>query len=221
MAGMVEIGAGNVMEDEKMLLDDVIEEHNGIYGGEWHIISPEGLDLPEGLEYLKNTWEGSIDEEFSHRRNRIFKYNAKIKISHVDLYTSLKKVSSLLEKTWSFDTDLEFKDCPRKCTSLKIPYLQMFPFVRKLKILGCILTYKDLQDIMHCSFGSKRECYLSENTFKDGECTESVSYIEQQISILKPIQETYKVLDLRKCNFSEAEKKSLKKKLQYVKNLLL
>ena len=68
MAGMVEIGAGNVMEDEKMLLDDVIEEHNGIYGGEWHIISPEGLDLPEGLEYLKNTWEGSIDEEFSHRR---------------------------------------------------------------------------------------------------------------------------------------------------------
>lgn len=97
----------------------------------------------------------------------------------------------------------------------------MFPFVDKLKISGCTLTYADLQDIMHCSIGKNRECYLSENIFEDEGCDESVNFIEQQINILKPIQESYNVLDLRNCNFSEAEKKMLKKKLQYIKRFLL
>lgn len=42
-----------------MIAEDVIEEHNGVYDGKWHIVSVEGSDLPEGLEYLKNSWEGS------------------------------------------------------------------------------------------------------------------------------------------------------------------
>ena len=37
-----------------MVTEDVIEEHNGVCGGKWHIVCPEGFDLPEGLEYLKN-----------------------------------------------------------------------------------------------------------------------------------------------------------------------
>ena len=42
------------MENEKMVSEDIIEEHNGVYGGKWHIVSPKGFDLPEGLEYMKN-----------------------------------------------------------------------------------------------------------------------------------------------------------------------
>jgi len=175
----------------------VIAEHNGVYGGKWHIVSPEGFDLPEGLEYLKNSWEGSIEERISFNRKEIFKYSAKIKVCHIDLYTSLKRVSSLLKDAWSYRAEVEFKDCPRKCTSLQIPYLRMFPFVDKLKISGCTLTYTDLQDIMRCSIGMNREFYLSENIFEDAGCDESVNCIEQQINILKPIQESYNVLDLR------------------------
>ena len=50
------------MEDTKMISEDVIEERNGVYGGKWHIVSPEGFDLPEGLEYLKNSWEGDTQK---------------------------------------------------------------------------------------------------------------------------------------------------------------
>ncbi len=172
----------------------------------WYIASPEGFDLSEGLEYLKNSWEGSIEERISFKRKEIFKYSAKIKICSIDLCSSLKRVSFLLNNAWSYNAGVEFKDCPRKCTSLKIPYLRIFPFVTKLKIQGCILTYKDLQDIMNSSIGTNRELYLSENTFEDGGCAESINCIEQLINILKSIQECYNVLDLQKCNFSEMEK---------------
>ena len=219
--GLDNIRGCNAMENSIMVEEDVVEEYNGVYGGKWHIVSSEGFDLPEGLEYLKKSWGGTIEERITFIRKDIFKYSAKIKISHIDLYTSLKKVSSLLEDAWIYDADVEFKDCPRKFSPLKIPYLRMFPFVSKLKLSGCILTYKDLQDFMHCSIGNKRELYLSENTFEVGGCAEFISYIEQKIDILKSIQECYNVLDLRKCNFSEAEKEMLKKKLKYIKNLLL
>ena len=46
--------------DAKMVVEDVVEEYNGVYCGKWHIISPEGFDLPEGLKYLKNSWGGTL-----------------------------------------------------------------------------------------------------------------------------------------------------------------
>ena len=42
------------MADNKIIEEDIVEEHNGVYGSKWHIVSTEGFDLPEGLEYLKN-----------------------------------------------------------------------------------------------------------------------------------------------------------------------
>ena len=107
--------------------------------GKWYIASPEGFDLPEGLEYLKNSWEGSIEEQISFKRKEIFKYSAKIKICSIDLCSSLKRVSFLLNNAWSYNAGVEFKDCPRKCTSLKIPYLRIFSFVTKLKIQALFL----------------------------------------------------------------------------------
>ena len=127
-----------------MLTEDVVEEYNGVYGGKWHIVSPEGFNLPEGLEYLKNSWEGSIEEETFNNKERIFRYNAKIKISYVDLKLALKKVSSLLVQIYAYDTDVEIKDCPREQVPLKISMLRIFPFVREFKITGCIMTYEVL-----------------------------------------------------------------------------
>ena len=51
------IGGSGALEDIKMITDDVIKDHNGVYGGKWNIVTNEGFDLPEGMEYLKNSWE--------------------------------------------------------------------------------------------------------------------------------------------------------------------
>ena len=48
---MATVGNGKVVENEKMIAEDVVVEYNGVYNGKWHIISPQGFDLPEGLEY--------------------------------------------------------------------------------------------------------------------------------------------------------------------------
>jgi len=54
-----------------MSSEDDVEEYNGVYGDKWHIVSPEGFDLPEGLEYLRNSLEGSIEEETFKNKERI------------------------------------------------------------------------------------------------------------------------------------------------------
>ena len=73
-----------------MSSEDDVEEYNWVYGDKGHIVSPEGFDLPKGLEYLRNSLEGSIEEETFKNKERIFKYNAKMKISYIDLKLALK-----------------------------------------------------------------------------------------------------------------------------------
>ena len=176
--------------------------------------------MPEGLEYLKNSWEGTIEDETFYNKERIFKYNAKIKISHVDLKIALKKVSFLLAQVYAYDTDVEFKDCPRKTVPLEISRLRIFPFVRKFKITGFYLTYKDLYDLIRYRSGMNEPFCLSGNTFVTEPGEKSTEQIEQKIDISKRIQESFSLLDLRNCKFSQEKKELLRKKLQYM-NLLL
>jgi hypothetical protein len=212
---------GIAIENKKMIAAEVLEEYNGVYSGKWHIVSPEGFDLPEGLEYLKNSWEGSIEDETFKNKERIFKYNAKIKISHVDLKVALKRVSSLLVKLYAYDTDLEIMDCLRKQIPLEISMLRIFPFMREFKITGCYLTYKDLDDIIRCGNGMNQLICLSGNKFVNEQGDKSTTeQIEKQININKNLQESFKLFDLRNCNFSQEEKELLSKKLQYM-NLVL
>ena len=202
-----------------MLQEDFIEKHNGVYNGKWYIVSPEGFDLKEGLEYLKNSWEGSIEEETFYNKERIFKYNAKIKVSNIDLKLALKKVSSLLVQVYAYDTDVEFVDCPRKQVPLEISRLRIFPFVREFKLTGCILTYEDLYDIIRCCSGKSKLC-LSGNTFINKPGEKSIEQIEKYIDIGKNVQESFNSFDLRNCNFFQEEKELLRKKLKYMKLLL-
>ena len=90
-----------------MVAEDVVEEHNGVYDDKWHIASPEGFDLPEGLEYLKNSWEGSWDDHCTGRKERIHKYDASIKVRNVPLGDTFKKVHYVLRKLIAHGTDLE------------------------------------------------------------------------------------------------------------------
>ena len=48
----------------------------------------------------------------------------------------------------------------------------------------------------------------------------STEQIEQKIDISKRIQESFSLLDLRNCKFSQEKKELLRKKLEYM-NLLL
>ena len=159
-----------------------------------------------------------MEEETFYNKERIFKYNAKIKISHVDLKVALKKVSSLLVQVYAYDTDLEIRDCPRKHVPLEIWSLRIFPFVREFKITGCNMTYKDLNDIISCGGMNKLYC-LSGNTFVSDPGEKSTEQIEKQINIGKTVQESFNLFDLQNCNFSQEEKELLMKKLQYM-NLL-
>ena len=77
------------MENTKMIAEDVVEEHNGVYNGKWHIVSPQGFDLPEGLEYLKDaqndeiTVRGSgmgLDEFVLGVRNVMNKSNVEVNV---------------------------------------------------------------------------------------------------------------------------------------------
>lgn len=78
------------MESAKMVMEDVVEEHNGVYGGKWHIVSPEGFDLPEGLEYLKNSWEGN--EDYGD-----YKYLPKLEVKGLPLDVAIEKLKGVFE----------------------------------------------------------------------------------------------------------------------------
>ena len=76
-----------------MVDEDVVEEHNGVYGAKWHIVSPEGFDLPEGLEYLKDaqneeiTVHGSkmeVDEFVKGVRNIMGESNVEVNVEITD-----------------------------------------------------------------------------------------------------------------------------------------
>ena len=99
------------MEDIQMIQEDIFEEHNSIYGVKWHIVSIEGFDLPEGLEYLKNSWEVSVESRVLHGVKRIQKYKASMLISYVRLDETLKKVIYLLGKLFAYDIDFEIINC--------------------------------------------------------------------------------------------------------------
>ena len=155
-----------------------------------------------------------------YNNERIFKYNAKIIISHVDLKVALKKVSSLLVQVYAYDTDVEIRNCSRKHVPLEIWKLRIFPFVREFIITGCYMTYKDLYDIIRCGGGIGHLHNLSANTFVNESGEKSIEQIEKQINRGKNIQESFSLFYLRNCNFSQEEKELLRKKLQYM-NLLL
>ena len=75
------------------------------------------------------------------------------------------------------------------------------------------MTYEDLCDLIRCGGGISKSYCLSGNTFVTEPGEKSTEQIEQKIDISKRIQESFSLLDLRNCNFSQEEKELLRKKL--------
>ena len=201
------------MEEMKIVTEDVIEEHNGVYGGKWHIVSLEGFDLPEGLDYLKNSWQGSIWGLRMYGEKRLRKYTATMLISNVQLDEVIKRVTYLLDEFGAFDTDVEIINSPGETNNSFIP--KFLRNIRNLTMHGCVLTFEDLSEIMTGPSKRGNEYSLSQNIFqnKDWECIYDIKDFFDRNPQYRGL---FKSFDLRCCNFSNEEKKSLREAFRHL-----
>ena len=199
----------------KMVTEDIIEEHNGVYCGKWHIVSLEGFALPEGVEYLKNSWEGSWDDHFMGRKERIHKYIANITVRNVQLEVAFREIYRLLNKFTAYGTNLEIRNCFGSLTTQRID--SVIPFVGDFLINGCQLTFRDLGNIICATCSGKYKYDLSGNRFEN---LSQLKIFEKPFQIVKKESITGKSFDLRNCNFTEGDKNYLKEILER-RNLLI
>ena len=199
----------------KMVTKDIIEEHNGVYCGKWHIVSLEGFALPEGVEYLKNSWEGSWDDHFMGRKERIHKYIANITVRNVQLEDAFREIYRLLNKFTAYGTNLEIRNCFGSLTTQRID--SVIPFVGDFLINGCQLTFRNLGNIICATCSGKYKYDLSGNRFEN---LSQLKIFEKPFDIVKKESITGKSFDLRNCNFTERDKIYLKEILER-RNLLI
>ena len=173
-----------------MVKEDIVEEHNCVYRGKWHIVSPEGFDLPEGLEYLTE-----MCKKCAHK-------DPSLKCSNMTFKDIARGLKLLEEKHENFRLlDLEIAHCFRQgdvCSCFEsIMQLDM----DNLSVHGCTLTFKDLRIIIE-NLRSLDQLNLSENSFifqeKDWLDVEKVGMNLNRYNVSR--------LDITKSNFSEAEK---------------
>ena len=208
------------MEDTKIIAEDIIEEHNGVYGGKWYIVSPEGFNLPEGLEYLKNSWEGSWDDHCIGRKERIHKYDASIKISNVPLGDAFKEVYHVLRKLRAYGTDLEIGNCTDITNELQQNDLNcIMYYVKNLSVHNCLLTFDELALIMYGAYKGGNSYILSNNVFVNKTLCQW-ERVRKWLNEIKDRKVAFKVFDLRGCNLSVSEKESLKREFGSL-NLLI
>lgn len=201
------------MEDMKIVAEDVIEEHNGVYGGKWHIISLEGFDLPEGLDYLRNSWEGMYGEK------RFQKYIATMQINNVQLDEAIKRVTSLLDEFAACHTDVEIINSPGESNN-GFANPKFLPYIHNFTLHGCVLTFEDLYEIMTTGPSkSGGEFSLSQNIFKNKDW-EFVYDIKDFFDRNKQYRGMFKSFDLRCCNFSSEEQKYLREAFRHLSVLI-
>ena len=132
-----------------MSADDAIEERNGVYGGKWHIISPEGFDIPEGLEYLKNADKKILG-------GVLWNYVPIIQIKDLVLDEAFNNLEKLVKRyeyvkgVPDISSDLEIVNCSRGTSRLNPDFGDIMAFgLTGLKVHGCHLMLKDLSDVMN------------------------------------------------------------------------
>lgn len=199
----------------KMVTEDIVEEHNGVYGGKWYIVSPEGFNLPAGLEYMKNSWEGSWDDHCMGRKERIHKYIASITVQNVQLEDAFREIYRVLAKFKAYDTNLEIRNCFGSLTTQRID--SVIPFAADFSLNGCQLTFKDLGYLICATCSGKYKYDLSGNRFEN---LSQLKIFEKAFKIVQKESITGKSFDLRNCNFTEGDKNYLKEILER-RNLLI
>ena len=187
-----------------MIDEDLIKEHNGVYDGIWHITSFDGFNLPEGFEYLNNSWEGN--DIYGH-----YRYLPKLSVKNLPLEKAIEKLNSIFE----FRNEI-FKLEMSNCTEANADFLFKGAAVRKaieLNIHDCVLSFSMLRDIVREVCHENSIINLSEYIFKkyDNDC---VYLDELEHFSKKNWHSDIKILNLINCNFSDEEKNLLRKKLK-------
>ena len=186
-----------------MIVEDIIEERNGVYDSKWHIVSSEGFDLPEGLEYLKRGW--------GHDQKGITCiYIPFIKVSCIPLDVALLKVCGVIE-IFNVGVNIKFERCTGKSKDGqfgKLMGMKLFD----LTIHECNLTFRDIREMLDPSNSNLvHGIDLSGNVFD--ECDKNWNILDEisQFGTVgdPPVDE----LNLTNCGFSATEKKLLEQKL--------
>ena len=194
----------------KMVAKDIVEEHNGVYDCKWHIVSPEGFDLPEGLEYLKGGWKQG-------EKGTTCIYIPVLRISYIPLQVAILKVCGLLEII-NGGVDVEFEQCTGKSEKKQFEALMGMDFFN-LTIHACNLTFRNLVEMLDPNNSNVvHGINLSGNTFEDCDKNwDDLNEISQFVTNGDlPVDE----LDLTNCSFNASEKEFLKQKL-IVGNLII
>ena len=127
------------MKFTKIIAEDVIEKHNGVYGKKWHIFSPEGFDLPEGRDFLKSVEEPLIIIS---------------KMSLNDALSSFCKWMNSQNDDWYYRGDLEIVNCRKREMALNPGFYDVISTgISRLSVHGCIITIKDVWDALQVSDG--------------------------------------------------------------------
>ncbi len=183
------------MQDTEMIAEDIVEEHNGVYDGKWHIVSPEGFDLPEGLEYLKG---GYVEQPL-------------IKISKMSLSNALSTFCEWINRQKSeqyYRGDLEIVNCRKREMILKPGFYDvMATGISRLSVHGCNITLKDVWDVLQVSDGDIHVIDFSGNFFESNE--ENWSFLTK-IKMSEGFWGRIYVLDLSNSNLDNYEKEAIK-----------
>lgn len=208
------------MENEKIVTEDVVEEHNGVYGGKWHIVSAEGFDLPEGLEYLKKADKSILG-------GVLWTYVPIIRISNLLLDEAFKNLEKLVKRyehekgVPDISSDLEIVNCSRGAHRLNPDFGDVMAFgVNDLKVHGCHLMLRDLGNVMSALRNDFTYDVIefSGNTFdaddKDWKELDNIVKASDNISSIEN-------LILTNNDFDIDAKNRLKKMFRYVGKLIL
>lgn len=179
-----------------MIEEDDIQEHNGVYDGKWHIVSPEGFDLPEGLNYLKNM------EFFPN----IIISDMILDDATCALCTLADKYFSLTKRIWS-NWNISILNCFRQKVNMDKNFKEVMESVGivHLKIRGCQLTFADIRDVvtmLDSEYYHRIE--LSWNTFELA--SKNWSDLVKLASEIRRGYTYIKILDLSHNGFNESEK---------------
>ena len=110
----------------------------------------------------------------------------------------------------AYETNLEIENCPGDDRQSKHRCLEwLIYYAKNFSINGCQLTFENLSCIIFRIYNTRDGSYdLSGNVFINKEPNQ-YALIKKWIGLIKKHNKTFKILDLRKCNFSIQEKAEL------------
>ena len=188
-----------------MIGEDAMEEHNGVYSGKWHIVSPKGFDLPEGLEYLRD----KASDSFCEARSDI-ETKAMVVIHNFQTEYALKEILGILHKNCAYGISLTFKNCYSQAMECCFNFQRVDKLsfhVKEIIFDGANITFEELGILLKVTHYVEL-CYTFFDVVfgkKDWKFLDEVKKFYNSCS-----ERPFKFCKFQKCNFTEKEIARLK-----------